>query len=107
VSFISAIRDKAIQSAAKSWLQSQTKAVKDVQHLEIDSKLKTFSLKVELAGETEPLTVTGRYQLTEAGGKTMLAPAGIRTSREWMTILAAELVENRTFEVPAIVRNFL
>ena len=107
MSLISTIRDKAIQSAAKGWLQSQTKAVKDVQHLEIDAKQKTFSLKLELAGENEPLTVTGRYQLTDSGEKTVIAPADIQTSKEWLSILAAELVTGRTFEVPGMVRNFL
>jgi hypothetical protein len=107
MSLISAMRDKAIQTAAKSWLQTQTKAVKDVQSLEIDSKQRTFSMKLELAGEDEPLTVTGSYQLIEAGGKTVLAPADIQTSKEWLTILAAEQVKGRTFEVPGIVRSFL
>ena len=104
---ISAIRDKAIQAAAKSWLQTQTEAVKDVQSLEIDSKQKTFSMKLELAGEIEPLTVTGSYQLRDNGGKTVLAPMDIETSKEWLTILAAEQVKGRTFEVPGIVRSFL
>jgi hypothetical protein len=107
VSLISAIRDKAIQAAAKSWLQKQTEAVKDVQSLEIDSKQKTFSMKLELAGEIEPLTVTGSYQLRDNDGKTVLAPADIETSKKWLTILAAEQVKGRTFEVPGIVRSFL
>ena len=107
MSLISAIRDKALQAAAKSWLQTQTEAVKDVQSLEIDSKQKTFSMKLELAGEIEPLTVTGSYQLMDNGGKTVLAPVEIETSKEWLTILAAEQVKGRTFEVPGIVRSFL
>jgi hypothetical protein len=107
VSLISAIRNKAIQAAAKSWLQTQTDAVKDVQSLEIDSKQKTFSVTLELAGEFEPLTVTGSYELMDDGAKTVLAPRDIQTSKEWMTILAAEQVKGRTFEVPGIVRSFL
>jgi hypothetical protein len=107
VSLISAIRDKALQAAAKRWLQTQTEAVKDLQSLEIDSKQKTFSLKLELAGEIEPLMVTGSYQLMNNGGKTVLAPGNIETSKEWLTILAAEQVKGRTFEVPGIVRSFL
>jgi hypothetical protein len=107
VSLISAIRDKALQAAAKSWLQTQTEAVKDVQSLEIDSKQKTFSMRLELAGEIEPLKVTGSYQLMNNGGKTVLAPVDIKTSKEWLTILATEQVRGRTFEVPGIVRSLL
>jgi len=39
--------------------------------------------------------------------KTMLLPANIQTSKEWVTILAAELLKGRSFEVPAMARNFL
>jgi hypothetical protein len=107
VSFISAIRNKAIQSAATTWLKTQTEAVRDVQSLEIDSQQKTFSMKLELAGEAEPLTVRGSYKLVDDGAKTVLAPLNIQTSKEWLTILAAEQVIGRTFEVPGIVRSFL
>ena len=78
-----------------------------MKNLEIDSKQKTFSLKLELAGESEPLTVTGSYQLISEDGKTKFAPADIKTSKEWLTILATELVKGQTFEVPNIVRSFL
>ena len=64
-------------------------------------------MEIELAGEIEPLTVTGSYQLMENDGKTVLAPAHIKTSKEWLTILAAEQIKGRTFEVPGIVRSFL
>jgi len=107
MSFLSGIRDKAVQVAAKNLILSKTNAVTDVKSLEIDSQQKTFSLKLELAGEVEPLTVTGSYRLGSGGEKTVVTPVDIKTSKEWLTILAAELVQGRTFEVPAIAAGFL
>jgi len=105
--FLSAMRDKAILVAARNWLKSKTGAVKDVRSLEIDTKQKTFSLELDLAGETEPLKVTGNYQLVSGAEKTMVTPADIKTSREWLTILAADFVNGRPIEVPGIVGSFL
>ena len=107
MSFLSGIRDKAVQVAAKNLILSKTNAVTDVKSLEIDSKQKTFSLQLELAGEVEPLTVTGSYRLGSGGEKTVVTPVDIKPSKEWLTILAAELVQGRTFEVPAIAAGFL
>ncbi len=101
------MRDKAILVAARNWLKSKTNAIKDIRSLEIDSKQKTFSLELELAGETEPLKVTGSYHLVSGGEKTMVTPTEIKTSREWLTILAADFVKGRPIEVPGIVAGFL
>ncbi len=101
------MRDKAILVAARNWLKSKTNAITDLRSLEIDSKQKTFSLELDLAGETEPLKVTGSYQLVSGGGKTMVTPTEIKTSKEWLTILAADFVKGRPTEVPGIVSSFL
>jgi hypothetical protein len=103
----SAMRDKAIEVAVRQLLQKTTSAIKDLKNLAIDAQQKTFSLKLELAGEPELLAVTGRYQLTQQDGKTMFAPANVQTSKEWVTILAAELIKGRSFEVPGLAKNFL
>jgi hypothetical protein len=101
-------RNASIQSWMRSQILKNTKAVKDLSHLEINSRQKTFSLKLDLVGEAEPLAVSGGYQLTVNDGKTFFAPGGdLQTSKEWLTILAAELLKGRSFEVPGFVRSFL
>lgn len=92
---------------AVSFIQKKTKAIKNVKNLEIDSRRKTFALQVELPGELEPLAVTGSYRVVAENGKAGFAPSDIQTSKEWLTILAAELVNGRTFEVPGLVSSFL
>ena len=103
----SAMRDKAIEMAVQQQIQQKTKAIKGVKCLAIDAQQKTFSLKLELAGEPEPLAVTGSYELIMNDGKTTFAPANLQTSKEWLTILAEELLTGRSFEVPGMVRSFL
>ena len=93
----SKLRDPIIQWEVKRRIQNATTAIKDMTNLEIDSKQKTFSVKLELAGESQPLTVTGNYRLNSENGKTSFAPADIQTSKEWLTILAAELIKRADF----------
>jgi hypothetical protein len=107
MSFIANMRDKAVEAAVRQMIQRVTTAIKDLKNLKIDPQERTFSLNLELAGETEPLAVTGSYQLVENDGKTRFMPANIRTSKEWITILAAELLKGRSFEVPGMAKNFL
>jgi len=59
-----------------------------MKNLELDSKKKTFALKLDLPGESEPLTVNGSYRILSVEEKTHFAPTDIRTSKEWLTILA-------------------
>jgi hypothetical protein len=107
----SGIRDKAsatlVKSLAMRFIQQKTQAIKNVKSLEIDSRQKTFAMELELSGEVETLAVKGCYRLDCENGKTVLAPSDIQASKEWLTILAAELVKGRTFEVPGLVRSFL
>jgi hypothetical protein len=103
------IRDKAIQEWFWRFVICKiTSAIKNMTKLEIDSKQKTFSVKLELAGETEPLAITGDYQIVSDNGKTFFATGGdIQTSKEWLTILAAEFLKGKKIEVPNFVRIIL
>ena len=111
MSMFSGIRDKAFAAMASplamDFIRKNTQAIKNVKDLQIDSEQKSFSLKLELPGDIEELAVTGSYRLVSEDGKISVAATEIKTSKEWMTILAGELVQGRTFEVPALARNFL
>ena len=107
MALFSGIRDATIQMEVKRRVRNETSAITDMKNLEIDSKQKSFSLKLELAGESEALAVTGNYSIVLENGKTFFSAADIKTSKEWLTILAVEFVEGRKFEVPSFVRIFL
>jgi hypothetical protein len=107
----SGIRNKAVallvNPLAIRFIKQQTQAIKNVKHLELDSRQKKFAMELELPGEAETLNVTGNYRLIFENGKTSVAPMNIQTYKEWLTILAGELVKDRTFPVSGLVRNFL
>ena len=107
MSLFSGMRDAAVQAKLIGLIREKTSAINNMKDLQIDAKQKTFSLKLELAGENEPLSVTGSYQLTQNDGKTFFEPIDVKTSKEWLTILATELLKGKTFEVPNIVRSIL
>lgn len=76
--------------------------------LHIDSTHKRASCDLQLKGETQPLHVNiGAYELSVANGKTFLEIHEISTSREWMTLLAQQLVKGKKIEVPEIVASVL
>ena len=105
---VAATRDASVQTWVRNQILKNTKAVKDLKNLQINSKRKTFSLKLDLVGETESLAVSGGYQLMVDNGKTFIAPGSdLQTSKEWLTILASEFLKGRSFEVPGFVRSFL
>jgi hypothetical protein len=76
--------------------------------LQIDSTNHRASFELELRGETQPLRVSiGHYELTVANGKTFLEIHEVTTSREWMTLLAQQLVKGKKFEGPEMVASVL
>ncbi len=105
---VAATRDASVQTWVRSQILKNTKAVKDLKNLQINARLKTFSLNLDLVGESVPLTVSGGYQLMVDNGKTFIAPGSdLHTSKEWLTILASEFLKGRSFEVPGFARRFL
>jgi hypothetical protein len=76
--------------------------------LQIDPTSRRATFDLELKGETQPLRVTiGRYELTDENGKTFLEIHEVATSREWMTLLAQQLVKGKKFEVPEMIKSLL
>lgn len=77
--------------------------------LQIDSANHRATFDLELKGETQPLRVTiARYELTTApNGGTFIEIHEVTTSREWMTLLAQQMVKGRKFEVPAMLASVL
>jgi hypothetical protein len=109
------MRDASIQELL--WqlvISKKTKAIKNMRNLEINSKQKNASLKLELDGESEPLEIKiGGYQFFENDGKLSIELSNIHTSKKWLTILAAEFLEGKRFEISSnknansIIRKFL
>lgn len=76
--------------------------------MRIDSTTKTISISVALKGETTPLEIEiTDYQIRQEGARYFAKVKGIRTSREWLTMLAAERLCHVPVELPAQVGRLL
>lgn len=71
--------------------------------LHIDSSTREIRLSAELVGEDQPLDATVRYDVVEEGDKTFIVPLQVTTSRQWLTLLADEMIRKQPvrIEVPA------
>lgn len=97
-----------VEAAAAQWIKSQTKAVREVRHVRLDTTEKTAEIEVDLAGESQPVSIqVGRYEVTETGGQCYIQVGEVRSSKEWLAILAAEQLCGRRFPIPNAVRGFL
>lgn len=76
--------------------------------LHIDSTHHRADLELDLKGETQPLhVIIGRYALTNADGKSFIEIQEISTSREWLTLLAQQMIKGKKFEVPELIASVL
>src|SRR5579885_3081266 len=76
--------------------------------LQIDSTNHSALFDLELKGETQPLRVNiGRYELTNANGKTFIEIHEVTTSREWLSLLAQQMVKGKKIEVPELLASVL
>lgn len=74
----------------------------------IDSKAKTISITAELKGEAVPLEVEiTDYEIRREGTTYFAKIKGIRTSREWLTALAVNRLQNVALKLPARIGGLL
>jgi hypothetical protein len=97
-----------VEMAAKQWIMSRTRAVRDVRRLKIDSAGKAAEVELEVVGEPEPVSVhVGRYEIIDEGGQCFLQIHELTSSKEWLSILASEHLFSRRIPIPSSIRNFL
>jgi hypothetical protein len=68
----------------------------------IDTKKKTLRVKLELAGEAEPIELQiTKYTLRTKGDDTRLTIEDATASREWLTVALREFLVGKAFPIPA------
>jgi len=112
VSFIKAaaplVPDSALALGAREYFNRRHGAWGMMTALQIDTKNRKAILDLKLNGETQPLHVNvERFEISTAGGKTFIEITGINTSREWLTVLARDLLKGKKWEVPEAVSAVL
>jgi len=101
-------KDKAISATVKTAINVKIKEFGEMLRLNLDSQNKKIELELMLLGEKELLYVeVGSYEISEEGGKHYLIAKDIKTSREWINIVAKNYLENQKFEIPENVAKTL
>ena len=70
----------------------------------MDTTGKQIDLSLELRGELQPLDFTIKYELYQDVGDTFIKATSIQSSREWINLLLAELIEQgsiKPLQVPS------
>lgn len=106
---LSRTKDRVVEQMALAYLNNTLlKPYGQATRMQIDSTAKTIAIHFELKGETTPLEIEiTDYQIRQDGARYFAEVKGIRTSREWLTALAADRLCNVPFELPNDVGRLL
>lgn len=102
-------KDRVIEQLALAYLNSAllTPYGRATQ-VRIDSTAKTIGISAELKGEAIPLEVEiTAYEIRQEGENYFALIKGIRTSREWLTALAVNHLQNVSVKLPAQIGGLL
>ncbi|HNY64859.1 MAG TPA: hypothetical protein PKM41_05435 [Deltaproteobacteria bacterium] len=95
-------KDRAISKALEVLGESVVSRYGHLKGFRLDSAARTIDLEVLLKGESEPVTVTLHdYRFLTEGDRSYVTVGDVSVSREWMMILAEDLLKDKRFEIPA------
>ena len=98
----SSAKDRLVEQAARSYLNTTIAACGCVTDLRLDSATRSIHLEVELKGEASPVRIEiTDYDFSNEGGRCFVTAKGFKSSREWLTALGQDRLINRRFELPA------
>ena len=98
------LRDSVIRKT----LNSKIKRFGKMLNLNLDSKNKSITLNVLLAGEESPLKIDiGRYDIVSHDDKYYLEINDVSTSRLWLNVLAEETLNGEKIEIPSKIAKLL
>ena len=102
-------KDRVLEQMALSYLNSKwLEPYGQATSLRIDSAARAITVEVELKGETKPVRIEILdYDIRQEGDRYFAVVKEIRTSREWLTVLAREQLVKSQFELPAKVARLL
>jgi hypothetical protein len=99
------LKEKALEAAARAFLNDKMGTFGTVRALSIDSRSKTIRVEVDLKGEPTPISVVVEaYELSQQGEDHFIAIQRASASREWITGAINQYLIGRRFKVPKAVR---
>jgi len=95
-------KDKALSKALEVLGESIISPYGRLLGLRLDSLTRSIGVELMLKGEDVPVTLTiEEYRFTTEGDKSYVIISNVSVSREWMKILAENLLKDRKFEIPS------
>lgn len=79
----------------RTYLNHEFKRLGKMTSLTIDSAKKSLAVTARLAGEKEPIDFQMNYQIEQEDGRLYISPQNVTCSREWITILAGEMLRSQ------------
>lgn len=67
--------------------------------LKVDPKKNNIDMAIMLKGEVEPLHINSRYEIVDKKEQAHIKFHDIKTSREWIDIVAKKYIENRKIDI--------
>jgi hypothetical protein len=105
---VHAVKEGAVEAAAKVYVNQKIQNFGTVTNLQIDSRAKTILLETSLKGEAAPVFVKVlNYEVVSAADSTYLVCGRFEASREWITAVLNEYVAGERIPVPANVQRLL
>jgi len=107
-SFISLLKDAALEKAAVHYLQPKVERYGEILHLAINTRDHHLSAEIRLNGESAPLEVSrARYRIEGEGDDTLLVLYDVNVSREWLQKVLADHMPEIKVPIPAALRLLL
>ncbi|MBC7368647.1 MAG: hypothetical protein H7343_17855 [Undibacterium sp.] len=96
-----AAKDALTSRAAVTWANNLIARYGEVQHLKIDSRLKTLEVSCQLKGEVTPITVRIENYLVETeGDKRFLRASRFTCTRPWLQAVLSDHGPKQRIELP-------
>ena len=102
------LKDKALSKSLEVAINFKIKEYGEMLKLNLDSQNKTIEFTIILKGEKEALEVfVNNYEISEEEGKYYLYAKDIKTSREWINIVAENYLKGEKVELPEKIAKTL
>ncbi len=99
--FLRGSKDAALAVAARTFFNTKFGEIGEMTELSVDTKKRAFRVRLELAGETEPIEVhVKKYSLERRSERATLTILDATASRKWLTQVLQQFVVGHTFEIP-------
>lgn len=106
--FAKGLKDGALGLALRAFLNERLQDFGEVLDCEVDTGRGRISVRAQLKGEREPLTVTvERYELVREGDVVFATLQSFSSSRHWLTLLLPKLFMGKRYKLPGGVARLL